>query len=154
MIEPPYSAVPYNPRMSDAATTELIRRILDAHPNTQAIYLYGSWGTPEQWPTSDIDLAVLLPPVESKTLDIMAWLGLSVELAHIAGVQKADLINLRKVGALLRKEVVAADRRIYCADEYAADEFEMLSISFYQKMNEERRGIVEEFHRTGRAHDV
>jgi len=140
--------------MSDAVTAELIRRILDAHPNTQAIYLYGSWGTPEQWPTSDIDLAVLLPPVESKTVDMWAWLGLSVELARIAGVEKADLINLRQVSALLRKEVIAADRRTYCADEYAADEFEMLSISFYQKMNEERREIVEEFRRTGRAYDV
>jgi len=137
--------------MSDATATEaeLIRRILDAHPNAQAIYLYGSWGTPEQWPTSDIDLAVLLPPVESKTVDMWAWLGLSVELARIAGVEKADLINLRQVSALLRKEVIAADRRIYCASEYAADEFEMLSISFYQKMNEERREIVEEFRRTG-----
>jgi len=140
--------------MPDAVTTELIRRILDAHPNAQAIYLYGSWGTPEQWPTSDIDIAVLLPPVESKTVDMWAWLGLSVELARIAGVEKADLINLRQVSALLRKEVIAADRRIHCADEYAADEFEMLSISFYQKMNEERREIVEEFRRTGRAYDV
>jgi len=140
--------------MCDAATTELIRRILDAHPNTQAIYLYGSWGTDDQWPTSDIDIAVLLPPVEAKTLDMWAWLGLSVELAHIAGVQKADLINLRQVSALLRKEVIAADRRIYCADQYAADEFEMLSISLYQKMNEERRGIIEEYRRTGRFYDV
>jgi len=140
--------------MSDAIATELIRRILDAHPNTQAIYLYGSWGTDDQWPTSDIDIAVLLPPVEAKAADAMAWLGLSVELAHIAGVEKADLINLRKVSALLRKEVIAADRRIYCADQYAADEFEMLSISFYQKMNEERRGIVEEFRRNGRFYDV
>ena len=153
-MSPTNRPLPYNPRMSDAVTTELIRRILDAHPHTQAVYLYGSWGTPEQWPTSDIDIAVLLPPVEAKTVDMMEWLGLSVELAHIAGVEKADLINLRKVSALLRKEVIAADRRIFCADQYAADEFEMLSISFYQKMNEERRGIVEEIRKTGRAYDV
>ncbi len=140
--------------MPDAASKKLIRRILAEHPNTQTAYLYGSWGTEDQWPSSDIDIAILLPPGEAKAVDGMAWLDLAVELSRIAGTEKAGLANLRKVNALLRKEVVAADRRIYCADQYAADEFEMLSISFYQKMNEERREIVEEFHRTGRTYNV
>jgi len=128
--------------MPDAASKKLIRRILAEHPNTQTAYLYGSWGTEDQWPSSDIDIAILLPPGEAKAVDGMAWLDLAVELSRIAGTEKADLANLRKVNALLRKEVVAAD------------EFEMLSIWFYQKMNEERREIVEEFHRTGRTYNV
>ncbi|MCZ7670644.1 MAG: hypothetical protein M5U34_27580 [Chloroflexi bacterium] len=47
-----------------------------------------------------------------------------------------------------------AERRIFCADEYAADEFEMLTLSYYQKLNEERREILAEFARTGRAYPV
>jgi PHD/YefM family antitoxin component YafN of YafNO toxin-antitoxin module len=47
-----------------------------------------------------------------------------------------------------------ADRRIYCADAYAADEFEMLTLSYYQKLNEERREILAEGLRSGRFYDI
>jgi hypothetical protein len=58
------------------------------------------------------------------------------------------------VPTVLQKEIVAAGRRVYQADEYAADEFEMLVISYYQKLNDERREILEAFNRTGRAYTV
>ncbi|MEA3396520.1 MAG: nucleotidyltransferase domain-containing protein, partial [Chloroflexota bacterium] len=64
--------------------------------------------------------------------------------------KKVDLINLRRVPTVLQKEVIAADRRIYHADEYAADEFEMLTLSYYQKLNEERAEIIEDALATGR----
>ncbi|MCD6344548.1 MAG: hypothetical protein J7M17_02930, partial [Anaerolineae bacterium] len=57
---------------------------------------------------------------------------------------------------VLQKEVIAADRRIYPAisewpaDEYAADEFEMLTLSYYQELNEERADIIEDALATGR----
>ncbi|MBE9546321.1 MAG: nucleotidyltransferase domain-containing protein, partial [Proteobacteria bacterium] len=47
-----------------------------------------------------------------------------------------------------------ADRRIYQADEYAADEFDMLTISYYQKLNEERAGILEEVLASGRFYQL
>jgi hypothetical protein len=47
-----------------------------------------------------------------------------------------------------------ADRRIYCGAEYAADEFEMLTLSFYQKLNQERREVLAEGLRGGRFHNV
>ncbi len=62
-----------------------------------------------------------------------------------------DLINLRRVPTVLQKEIVATDRRIHTADEYAADEFEMLTISYYQKLNEERSEILKEIMTSGRV---
>ena len=47
-----------------------------------------------------------------------------------------------------------ADRRIFCADAYAADEFEMMTLSFYAKLGDERREILEQFRETGRAYSV
>ncbi len=44
-----------------------------------------------------------------------------------------------------------ANRRIYCADLCAAEEFEMLTLSFYQKLNEERKAILESFEETGKV---
>ena len=65
-----------------------------------------------------------------------------------------DLVNLRRVPTVLQKEIVIADRRIYTGDRYAAEEFEMLTLSFYQKLNEERAGIIESALKDGRFHQV
>jgi len=47
-----------------------------------------------------------------------------------------------------------ADRRIYTANAYAADEFEMLALSFYQKLNEERAEVLAEGLRSGSFYAV
>jgi hypothetical protein len=43
---------------------------------------------------------------------------------------------------------------LYCADQYPTDEFEMLALSSYQKLNEERREILDSILLTGRAYQV
>jgi hypothetical protein len=42
----------------------------------------------------------------------------------------------------------------FCRDEYAADTFEMLVLSFYGKLNEERAEILQEFYATKRAFNL
>lgn len=63
-------------------------------------------------------------------------------------------MNARGVSTVLQKEIIMAERRIFCADRYATDEFEMLVLSFYQKLNEERAEIVAEGLRSGRFYGV
>lgn len=109
-------------------------------PDLQAIYLFGSFGTVYDTATSDVDLALLLPVSRAKAVGSLAMHDLRFELE--AQLQKeVDLINLRKVSTVFQKEIIAADRCIYKADLYATAEFEMLTISFYQKLNEERAGV-------------
>jgi predicted nucleotidyltransferase len=118
----------------------IVEAVLRRFPDAQAVYLFGSRGSEEERPESDIDIALLLPPrkvVEAGALDDLRF---ELESIHQKDV---DLINLRMASTVLQKEVVAACRRIYCADKYAADEFEMLTISLYQKLNEERAGILQ-----------
>jgi len=130
-------------------TDVIVRRILKHYPTAQAIYFFGTHGTADEWPDSDVDIAVLLSPQRAKTARLLALSDLRFELE--AWLKKeVDLINLRRVPTVLQKEVIAADRRIYQADEYAADEFEMLTLSYYQKLNEERAEIVEDALTTGR----
>jgi len=128
---------------------ELIKTVLSHYPDTQAIYLFGSWGTEDEWPNSDVDIGVLLPPKQAKLVDSRAWHALAMHLGDIAN-KSVDLLNLRQVSTVFQKEVAMADRRIFCADECAADEFEMLTLSFYQKLNEERAGVLAEGLRSGR----
>ncbi len=142
------------PKRIEVFVARSVDSILKAYPKTQAIYIYGTWGTEYQRQDSDLDIAVLLPNTTARDIDYSTWGHLSVEVASAAKVDRIDLVNLRTAPVILRKEIIAADRRIYCADENAADEFEMLTLSFYQKLNEERREIVESGLNTGRFYDV
>ncbi len=127
----------------------IVRKILEHYPTVQAIYIFGTYGTADEWPDSDVDIAVLLAPSQAKAARLLALSDLRFELEDLLK-KKVDLINLRRVPTVLQKEVIAADRRIYYADEYAADEFEMLTLSYYQKLNQERADIIEDALATGR----
>ncbi len=131
----------------------IIKIILERLPETQAVYLFGSYGTDDEWPDSDADIAVLLPDEQAKEAGPLNLIKLSSELERLLK-KGVDLINLRLVSTVFQKEIVVADRRIFCADRYAADEFEMLTFSYYQKLNEERKQILEEFFKTGKAYAV
>ena len=132
----------------------IITCILQHYPTTQAIYLFGSWGTEYQNPNSDLDVAVLLPPTTAKQVDMWEWIALSQALASIADVANVDLINLRQANTVLRKEIIAADRRIWCADESSVLEFEALIISLYHQLQFERKDIIADAIKTGRFRHV
>jgi predicted nucleotidyltransferase len=134
-------------------TDKISKILLDHYPAIQAIYLFGSIGTDDEWPDSDVDIAILLPPDDAKRSGNLALSAAHLALETEFG-KDVDLINLRLASTVLGKEVVMADRRIYCANSYAADEFEMLTISFYQKLNQERAEILKEGLNSGRFYDV
>jgi predicted nucleotidyltransferase len=136
-----------------ADLSPIINTILAHHPTVQGIYLFGSYATADQRPDSDADIALLLMPSDAKKAGSLAATCLASELAGIIG-RSVDLINLRQVSTVLQKEVVMADRRIFEGDVGAAEEFEMLTLSYYQKLNEERAGIIEDALAGGRFHRV
>ncbi|MGB3218855.1 MAG: hypothetical protein WBD79_15760, partial [Anaerolineae bacterium] len=63
-----------------------------------------------------------------------------------------DLVNGREVSTVFQKEIIRSGRRIYTADDNAVAEFEMLTLSYYQKLNEERAAILQVFRETGKAY--
>lgn len=134
-------------------TNGIVAVITRRHPGVQAIYLFGSHGTEDEWPNSDVDIAMLLPPETAKTLGMPDLIKTQTELSSLLR-KSVDLLNLRQISTVFQKEVVMADRRIYTANEYAAEEFEMLTLSYYQKLNEERVGVLSEGLRSGRFYNV
>lgn len=139
------------PRRSDHYAA-LLAPILDRYPQTEAVYLYGSWGSAAHRPQSDIDIALLLPLQQARNTDEYEWTAVAEAVARAAGVERCDLINLHSASTILRKEVIAAEQRIHCADRYAADTFEMLTLSLYQKLNQERQEIVRDGQHGGFYH--
>lgn len=132
---------------------QLLQTILAHYPQTQAVYLFGSYGTEQEWADSDVDIALLLPPTQAKEVGSLALRDLHLELADLLP-KTVDLVNVRRVSTVLQMQIITTGRQIFCADANAAAEFEMLTFSFYQKLNEERREILAEFARTGRAYAV
>ncbi|MFN8473974.1 MAG: nucleotidyltransferase domain-containing protein [Anaerolineae bacterium] len=139
--------------MLSQATDTIVTIILESYPNTQAIYLFGSYGTEYEWPDSDVDIAVLLPPIDAKRVGHLALSETRLALEQALN-KDVDLVNLRQVSTVFQKEIVMADRRIYCADSRLADEFELLVIALYQKLNEERAEILAEGLRRKRFLDI
>jgi len=137
-----------------ATCKSIINKIVLAHnPDVQGVYLFGSYGTENQWPGSDVDIALLLPHAQAGLKSNLHLSPCRMDLES-ALRREVDLVNLRQVTTVFQKEIIAEGQLIYCADSYAVDEFEMMVISFYQKLNDERREILEAFFRTGRAYAV
>jgi uncharacterized protein len=123
-------------------TRQIIEISLRHFPDLEAIYLFGSYGTENVRDDSDVDIALLLAPDQAKAAASLMTHDLHLALEQ-ALCKDVDLVNLRQVSTVLQKEVVAADRCIFEGNRFAREEFEMLTLSHYQKLNEERKAIVE-----------
>jgi|WetSurMetagenome_2_1015567.scaffolds.fasta_scaffold19476_6 uncharacterized protein len=128
----------------------LIQIIQKHYPETQAIYLFGSFVNGEISSQSDVDIALLLP-FEFKEELMMTNLHFELEQYFKRDV---DLINLRTVSTVFQNIIINTGKVIFCADEYSKGTFEMLVWSFYQKLNEERAEILEALFKTGKAYAI
>lgn len=150
-VTPPQRAEMVGPRQIDEQA--VVAHVREAFPEIQGVYLFGSHADGTQRPGSDVDLALLFQPSDRMGSRNLPMHALHQRLRRLAGCN-FDLVDLRRASTVLQKEVVMLGRRIYCADETAADEFDVGVMSRYQKLNEERAGILEQFRTTGRAYDV
>jgi len=140
--------------MGNEDKTSFIRQtILHHYPQSQCIYLFGSFQTEDEWPDSDVDIAVLFPHDVAKRETAMMLSECRSELEEVLK-KDVDLVNLRSVSTVFQFQVVTTGRMLHCGDADAVNEFEMYTLSFYQKLNEERAEILQEFYKTGRAYRV
>jgi hypothetical protein len=125
--------------------------VLNAYPDTEAIYLFGNYAAGVHRMESDLDLAILLPyPTAHKAGSLyLSPLHFALNRQLSAGI---DLINLRLVSTVFQIAIISTGRRIYCADEAQCIGFEALTLSLYQKLNEERAAIIEQIYTTGRIY--
>ncbi|HKJ85157.1 MAG TPA: nucleotidyltransferase domain-containing protein, partial [Spirochaetia bacterium] len=128
--------------MTQTSQQRLIERIRADLPQIQAIYLYGSTASGQEHERSDVDLGVLLPHLEARKIGSLVLSDTRFALEELTG-REVDLVNLRHAPIVLQKEVIAGGIRIYTQDGSAVDEYEMLVLSFYGKLNEERAGILD-----------
>jgi len=131
----------------------MIGIIKDIYPSLQGIYLFGSFQTVREWPDSDVDIAILFPHEIAKKETNLVFSDCRIKLEDSLG-KEVDLINVRLVSTVFQFQIITTGRLILCSDKRAVAEFEMLTLSYYQKLNEERSGILQEFYKTGKAYNV
>ena len=132
----------------------VIAKVRETFPAIEAIYLFGSFADGTQDGDSDLDLALLFrPPLDRQESKNLFMHPLHAQLQELT-CRNVDLVNLRQMPTVLQKEIVMLGRRIYSADEVVADEFDLGVLSRYQKLNQERAEILQQFETTGRAYDV
>jgi predicted nucleotidyltransferase len=128
----------------------IISTVRKHHPQVEGIYVFGTFGTPVERPDSDLDLALLLSPEEARKERALASSDCRDDLEALTG-RSVDLINLREANTVFQNEIITEGKLIYLANEAKTDEFEMKVMSAYQKLNEERNGILEDIESTGRV---
>jgi predicted nucleotidyltransferase len=126
----------------------IVTHILQAFPTTQAIYVFGSFGTVDERLESDIDIAIVLPydiakhaatPLHEVSIDLMLATGRPV-----------DLVNLRHVDTILQFEIISTGRRIAAPQRHESDLYELVILKTYQLFTVERADIVAHGLHTGR----
>ena len=132
---------------------DIVGFVLKYHPDIQAIYIFGSYGTEYKWDGSDVDIALLFHPHEAHAIGSLAMSDLLFELESELKIT-VDIVNLRLASTVFQKEVITTGCLLYCGDDYAVAEFEMLVFSYYQKLNEERAVIIRDALSDGRFHKV
>jgi predicted nucleotidyltransferase len=127
----------------------IIKTVLSFYPDVEAIYLFGTYLTPDEQKESDADIALLLPHDKARTVKNPAMSGCRFALEDVLK-RTVDLVNIRSVDTVFQNEIIQYGRTIYKQSEYVVDEFEMNVLSSYQKLNEERAHILEDILDTGR----
>ena len=124
----------------------IIARLVHAIPHLKGLYLFGSRAAGEETADSDWDFAFLTD--HPFRLDPVRRFELQEELAARLNAD-VDLVDLRAVSTVMGFEILSKGKRIYCADEYYCNTFEMLTYSFYQRLQEERKEILKAIRERG-----
>lgn len=122
----------------------LLCRLQQEFTGLISVYRFGSFGTEYERSNSDLDLAVYA----GEPLPTVRLWEVAQDLAAEVG-RDLDLIDLVSASTVMRAKVIHEGERIYCADEFACETFEDYAYSSYARLNEERRGILQDIQSRG-----
>jgi predicted nucleotidyltransferase len=127
--------MPSTPRISDDQRACVVAALQAFQP--AVVYLFGSFGTPSQHPGSDIDIA-FLPTRATDPVDCFQIAG---QLTEQFGRQ-VDLVNLTEASTVFCKEVLRTGTPIAIESPTLQQQFEMLTLADYARLNEERQPVL------------
>jgi predicted nucleotidyltransferase len=133
----------YNRGVEITIQDQIAKIVQERLPNSEAIYLFGSFATADERPDSDIDIAVSgkIDPLDLQRCRI------ALEAAFNRDVH---LIHLNTAQTILQKEIVTNGRLLWAKSALDSERFALYILASYQKLSSERRAIIEEGRESGR----
>ena len=116
---------------------EEIKSFLIEELEAELIYLFGSYAKGTARPDSDLDLAFLT----SKEIDDYQRFLIAQKLASKLNID-VDLVDLKKASTVFKAQIIQG-KILYAKDRIQKQEFELLSLKKYARLNEERKEIIE-----------
>jgi predicted nucleotidyltransferase len=130
------------------ASLEQIGDLVREHvPGTLAAYVFGSFARGDARPESDVDLAVL-PRAPLEALE--RWHA-QERIAAALGTD-VDLVDLLRASTVLRVQVLREGRLLFDTAPGTRALFEATALGAYARLQDERRGILEDIEKRGRVH--
>ena len=111
-------------------------------PLINCVYIFGSFGTRQQTPLSDLDIAVLF----SDDVPLMEELKHTAEVSSLLGLEDIDLINLNKAPVHLQHEILLKGTKIFDRTPKFTQDFIEKVLEIYHDYQGIIRKYREDFH--------
>lgn len=130
---------PRIPGIAPEAAGRAVETIVGEVDRLVAVYLYGSRADGTWRSESDVDLAVLAAgPLEPRRVaDLQLALGVTLNTT-------TQLVDLRAAPTVLAMQIITKGTPVVDRDSARRERFEDLVFCAYARLNEERRGILED----------
>jgi predicted nucleotidyltransferase len=138
------SAGPLTPLERERVVAEIRRAV----PSAIAVYVFGSVASGTATPSSDLDLAVLALAEAPLTAEARWQLAQTLAIELRCDV---DLVDLRQASTVLRVQVLGSSQLLFDGDTAKREAFETVALGAYARLNEARRGILEDIRQRGRV---
>ena len=135
--------------MKKTEIDKVIQLIVEQIPSVLVIYLFGSQANVMGSPESDVDLA-FLTPFESKVNPIELY-QLKENLEILLG-KDVDFIHLNQASIVFQFQITTTAKQLYVKDASLVLRYEALVLSMYQRLQEERQGILNEIISSGKVY--
>ena len=130
---------PFNPE-------DVIHPLRQAFPTALAIYAFGSRVQGTARPDSDLDLAIL---IEGYAPPLQLW-----DQANLLANQlnyPVDLLDFRAASTVMQHQILTTGERLW-GDDPQAGLFECFVLTEKLRLDETRRGLLEDIRREGRVY--
>jgi len=127
-------------KVGNQVEIQIIEKLKKEISGLLGIYLFGSYVDNSMIRESDIDVAFLTYAIISK---VEKW-RIQESLASLID-RNIDLVDLKEASVILRTEIVETGKRIYTADVFSCENFEVTTYSLYSDLNETRIDILNDF---------
>lgn len=128
---------------------QIIQIITERIPSVQAIYLFGSQVAGMNSADSDVDIA-FFTPFEYKSDPVLIF-RVKQELELALG-KDVDLIHLNQASMVFQFEITTTAAHLYVKDASLILQYETLVLSMYQRLQEERKDILDQIISSGEVY--